>query len=231
MPWEIPIYICSRFAEALEQIYIPVGLFKQPPPLSLEKEICVWISCIHTNIVYIVYTYGYSIKTPPGGFRWKIEIFSSKIFLTKVLFLKTKTSEYYLDSNSASRKLIKLSNHGTDCFSQPAHRSRIYVGCSQLWHCSTSLHLSGAAQAAERRQGHGRRPCTHGCCSRYVGRCNQERALSPFFNSFCYGWQNPTCCRWNSFYWSYFSQHCKSFIDCYYSAQCNCWDVHCRTRS
>ena len=89
MPWEIPIYICSRFAEALEQIYIPVGLFKQPPPLSLEKEICVWISCIHTNIVYIVYTYGYSIKTPPGGFRWKIEIFSSKIFLTKVLFLET----------------------------------------------------------------------------------------------------------------------------------------------
>ena len=73
MPWEIPIYICSRFAEALEQIYIPVGLFKQPPPLSLEKEICVWISCIHTNIVYIVYTYGYSIKTPPGGFRWKTE--------------------------------------------------------------------------------------------------------------------------------------------------------------
>jgi len=184
MPWEIPIYICSRFAEALEQIYIPVGLFKQPPPLSLEKEICVWISCIHTNIVYIVYTYRYSIKTPPGGFRWKIEIFSSKIFLTKVLFLETKASEYYLDSNSASRKLIKLSNHGTDCFSQPAHRSRIYVGCSQLWHCSTSLHLSGAAQAAERRQGHGRRPCTHGCCSRYVGRCNQERALSPFFNSF-----------------------------------------------
>lgn len=105
----------------------------------------------------------------------------------RFFFLFTKTFEYYLDSNSASRKLIKLSNHGTDCFSQPAHRSRIYVGCSQLWHCSTSLHLSGAAQAAERRQGHGRRPCTHGCCSRYVGRCNQERALSPFFNSFCYG--------------------------------------------
>ena len=68
--------------------------------MSLEKEICVWISCIHTNIVYIVYTYGYSIKTPPGGFRWKIEIFSSKIFLTKVLFLKTKTSEYYLERNN-----------------------------------------------------------------------------------------------------------------------------------
>lgn len=100
MPWEIPIYICSRFAEALEQIYIPVGLFKQPPPLSLEKEICVWISCIHTNIVYIVYTYRYSIKTPPGGFRWKIEIFSSKIFLTKVLFLETKASEYYLERNN-----------------------------------------------------------------------------------------------------------------------------------
>ena len=73
MPWEIPIYICSRFAEALEQIYIPVGLFKQPPPLSLEKEICVWISCIHTNIVYIVYTYGYSTKTSPWGFKWKTE--------------------------------------------------------------------------------------------------------------------------------------------------------------
>ena len=100
--------------------------------------------------------------------------------LTEHIAALIKISEYYLDSNSASRKLIKLSNHGTDCFSQPAHRSRIYVGCSQLWHCSTSLHLSGAAQAAERRQGHGRRPCTHGCCSRYVGRCNQERALSPF---------------------------------------------------
>ena len=45
------------------------------------------------DIVYIVYTYGYSIKTHPGGFRWKIEIFSSKIFLTKVLFLETKASE------------------------------------------------------------------------------------------------------------------------------------------
>lgn len=134
------------------------------------------------------------LKLPLGVSDGKSKIFSSKIFLTKVLFLKTKTSEYYLDSNSASRKLIKLSNHGTDCFSQPAHRSRIYVGCSQLWHCSTSLHLSGAAQAAERRQGHGRRPCTHGCRSRYVGRCNQERALSPFFNSFYYGWQNSTCC-------------------------------------
>lgn len=66
-------------------------------------------------------------------------------------FLSTKISEYYLDSNSASRKLIKLSNHGTDCFSQPAHRSRIYVGCSQLWHEQGSLHLSGATQAAERR--------------------------------------------------------------------------------
>lgn len=49
--------------------------------------------------------------------------------------------------------------------------------------------------------------------------------------AFCYGWQNSTCCRWNSFNRSYFSQHCKSFIDCYYSAQCNYWDVHCRTRS
>ena len=132
MPWEIPIYICSRFAEALEQIYIPVGLF---PHLVWKRDLCmdimytyeycihiwiiryhvytygycihIWILYIHMDTVYIVYTYGYSIKTPPGGFRWKIEIFSSKIFLTKVLFLETKTSEYYLDSNSASRKLIK----------------------------------------------------------------------------------------------------------------------------
>lgn len=104
----------------------------------------------------------------------RVETLTTSIYLGEIrdrfFFLFTKISEYYLDSNSASRKLIKLSNHGTDCFSQPAHRSRIYVGCSQLWHCSTSLHLSGAAQAAERRQGHGRRPCTHGCCSRYVGR-------------------------------------------------------------
>lgn len=102
MPWEIPIYICSRFAEALEQIYIPVGL---PPPypiwfgkgLYFRYVLCTHmdykISCIHMDIVYIIYTYGYSIKTPPGGFRWKIEIFSSKIFLTKVLFLETKASE------------------------------------------------------------------------------------------------------------------------------------------
>ena len=48
---------------------------------------------IYTYGYYIIYTYGYSIKTPPGGFRWKIEIFSSKIFLTKVLFLETKASE------------------------------------------------------------------------------------------------------------------------------------------
>lgn len=69
-----------------------------------------------------------------------------------VNYTRTETHWYKtLESNSASRKLIKLSNHGTDCFSQPAHRSKIYVGCSQLWHCSTSLHLSGAAQAAERR--------------------------------------------------------------------------------
>lgn len=68
--------------------------------MSLEKEICVWISCIHTNIVYIVYTYRYSIKTPPGGFRWKIEIFSSKIFLTKVLFLETKASELTCNSSN-----------------------------------------------------------------------------------------------------------------------------------
>ena len=150
MPWEIPIYICSRFAEALEQIYIPVGLFKQPPPLSLEKEICVWISCIHTNIVYIVYTYRYSTKTSPWGFKWKTEkILDLKYYKGEPEF--TKTSEYYLESNSASRKLIKLSNHGTDCFSQPAHWSRIDVGRSQLWHEQGSLHLSGATQAAERR--------------------------------------------------------------------------------
>ena len=85
----------------------------------------------------------------------RVETLTTSIYLGEIrdrfFFLFTKISEYYLDSNSASRKLIKLSNHGTDCFSQPAHRSRIYVGCSQLWHCSTSLHLSGAAQAAERR--------------------------------------------------------------------------------
>jgi len=147
----------------------------------------IWIIRYHVYIwiLYILYTrMDTLLKLPLGVSDGKPKKISSKIFLTKVLFLETKASEYYLDSNSASRKLIKLSNHGTDCFSQPAHRSRIYVGCSQLWHCSTSWHLSGAAQAAERRQGHGRRPCTHGCCSRYVGRCNQERALSPFFNSF-----------------------------------------------
>ena len=121
MPWEIPIYICSRFAEALEQIYIPVGLFKQPPPLSLEKEICVWISCIHTNIVYIVYTYrycihiwilyilyihmdivytnGYSTKTSPWGFKWKTEkILDLKYYKGEPEF--TKTSEYYLERNN-----------------------------------------------------------------------------------------------------------------------------------
>ena len=104
MPWEIPIYICSRFAEALEQIYIPVGLFKQPPPIEFRKrDLCMdimytyeyyiycihiyilytrmdivytygyYIYCIHVYIIYIIYTYGYSIKTPPGGFRWKTE--------------------------------------------------------------------------------------------------------------------------------------------------------------
>lgn len=91
------------------------------------------------------------LKLPLGVSDGKPKKFSSKIFLIKVLFLETKTSEYYLDSNSASRKLIKLSNHGTDCFSQPAHRSRIDVGRSQLWHEQGSLHLSGATQAAERR--------------------------------------------------------------------------------
>lgn len=202
---------------------------------SKERQLQPWRLC-HRARESVWRLYECNIRHPRvEHWQGRVETLTTSIYLGEIrdrfFFLFTKISEYYLDSNSASRKLIKLSNHGTDCFSQPAHRSRIYVGCSQLWHCSTSLHLSGAAQAAERRQGHGRRPCTHGCCSRYVGRCNQERALSPFFNSFCYGWQNPTCCRWNSFYWSYFSQHCKSFIDCYYSAQCNCWDVHCRTRS
>ena len=91
MPWEIPIYICSRFAEALEQIYIPVWL---PPPtlFGLEKGCTLDMYCVHIwiiryhvyiwilyilytrmDIVYIIYTYGYSIKTPPGGFRWKTE--------------------------------------------------------------------------------------------------------------------------------------------------------------
>lgn len=108
--------------------------------------------CIYYIHVWILYTrMDTLLKLPLGVSDGKPKNFSSKIFLTKVLFLKTKTSEYYLDSNSASRKLIKLSNHGTDCFSQPAHRSRIYVGCSQLWHEQGSLHLSGATQAAERR--------------------------------------------------------------------------------
>lgn len=81
MPWEIPIYICSRFAEALEQIYIPVWLLPPPSLFDLEKGLYVYtyglykISCTHMDIVYIVYTYGYSIKTPPGGFRWKTENF------------------------------------------------------------------------------------------------------------------------------------------------------------
>lgn len=158
MPWEIPIYICSRFAEALEQIYIPVWL---PPPTLFGKGCTLDMYCVHIWIIryhvyiwilYILYTrMDTLLKLPLGVSDGKPKKISSKIFLTKVLFLETKTSEYYLDSNSASRKLIKLSNHGTDCFSQPAHRSRIYVGCSQLWHCSTSLHLSGATQAAERR--------------------------------------------------------------------------------
>ena len=166
----------------------------------------------------------------------RVETLTTSIYLGEIrdrsFFLLPKTSEYYLDSNSASRKLIKLSNHGTDCFSQPAHRSRIYVGCSQLWHCSTSLHLSGAAQAAERRQGHGRRPCTHGCCSRYVGRCNQERALSPFFNSFLLWMTELNVVADEIASIEAISLNTvKSFIDCYYSAQCNYWDVHCRTRS
>ena len=71
MPWEIPIYICSRFAEALEQIYIPVWLFKPPSPLRLEKEICaLCMGIIHVWILYyihvwirqdIMYTYGYRV--------------------------------------------------------------------------------------------------------------------------------------------------------------------------
>ena len=87
--------------------------------------------------------------------RGHVETLTTSIYLGEIrdrfFFSFTKTSEYYLDSNSASRKLIKLSNHGTDCFSQPAHRSRIDVGRSQLWHEQGSLHLSGATQAAERR--------------------------------------------------------------------------------
>lgn len=121
----------------------------------------VYIRILYTHIdknfdfpnknVGVIHEYGLSLLNPPAPLKWKTEIFSSKIFLIKVLFLKTKASEYYLESNSASRKLIKLSNRGTDCFSQPAHRSRIDVGRSQLWHCSASLHLSGATQTAERR--------------------------------------------------------------------------------
>lgn len=50
----------------------------------------------------------------------RVETLTTSIYLGEIrdrfFFLFTKISEYYLDSNSASRKLIKLSNHGTDCF-------------------------------------------------------------------------------------------------------------------
>lgn len=108
MPWEIPIYICSRFAEALEQIYIPVWL---PPTLfGLEKGCTLDMYCVHIWIIryhvyiwilYILYTrMDTLLKLPLGVSDGKSKIFSSKIFLTKVLFLKTKTSEYYLERNN-----------------------------------------------------------------------------------------------------------------------------------
>lgn len=41
----------------------------------------------------MIHEYGLSLLNPPAPLKWKIEIFSSKIFLTKVLFLETKASE------------------------------------------------------------------------------------------------------------------------------------------
>lgn len=93
MPWEIPIYICSRFAEALEQIYIPVWLFKPPPSFGLGKGLCT------NGYFYIVYTNGYSTKTSPWGFKWKTEkILDLKYYKGEPEF--TKTSEYYLERNN-----------------------------------------------------------------------------------------------------------------------------------
>lgn len=101
MPWEIPIYICSRFAEALEQIYIPVWL---PPTLfGLEKGCTLDMYCVHIWIIryhvyiwilYILYTrMDTLLKLPLGVSDGKPKKISSKIFLTKVLFLETKASE------------------------------------------------------------------------------------------------------------------------------------------
>lgn len=63
-----------------------------PPPslFDLEKGLCVYtyglykISCTHMDTL---------LKLPLGVSDGKSKIFSSKIFLTKVLFLKTKASE------------------------------------------------------------------------------------------------------------------------------------------
>lgn len=42
----------------------------------------------------------YHFWIPPPLWNGKPKIFSSKIFLTKVLFLETKTFEYYLERNN-----------------------------------------------------------------------------------------------------------------------------------
>ena len=88
MPWEIHLYalrdtylyMFSLRGGARTDLY--TCLVAPPPSLfDLEKGLYVYtyglykISCTHMDIVYIVYTYGYSIKTPPGGFRWKTEKF------------------------------------------------------------------------------------------------------------------------------------------------------------
>lgn len=97
MPWEIPIYICSRFAEALEQIYIPVWLL--PPPIWFGKELCMDIVYtygynVHMWILYILYTrMDTLLKLPPGGFRWKTEKISSKNISDKSSIFRTKASE------------------------------------------------------------------------------------------------------------------------------------------
>lgn len=88
MPWEIPIYICSRFAEALEQIYIPVGLLL---PIWFGKGVCVldrycvhiWIIRYHVYIwiLYILYTrMDTLLKLPLGVSDGKSKFFRVKYF-------------------------------------------------------------------------------------------------------------------------------------------------------
>ena len=81
MPWEIPIYICSRFAEALEQIYIPVGLFKNTPPLKQKGTYLQYCANTDKNFdfpnknVGVIHEYGLSLLNPPAPLKWKIENF------------------------------------------------------------------------------------------------------------------------------------------------------------